>query len=1112
VAKSIKGIQIEIGGNTTSLKKALDDISKTTKSLKTELSHVDKALKLDPRNIELTKQKQQLLNEVIASTKDKLEAMQQAQAEAQRLMSEGTEVNQGEYRRLQREIVTTQEQLRGYENELANIASNLGVIGDQISGFGNKVTGVGKSIMPVSAAVAGLGAAAVKITADFDSSMSQVQATMGITKDAMSEVNDQTVNTMDTLSDLAKKMGTETAFSASECADALNYLALAGYDTQQMCDTLPTVLNLAAAGGIDLASASDMVTDAMSALGMEVSDANKMVDQMAKTSSKTNTSVAQLGEAILTIGSTAKKMKGGTAELNTALGILANSGTKGAEGGTKLRNIIKSLQSPTDKASECLKKLGVNAYDGSGKMRSLNKIFQNLNASMKEMTDEQKDNIINTIFNSRDASAALDLMASAGEKWNELEQAITDCSGAAQQMADTQLDNLKGQLTILKSALEGLAISIGELLMPVVRSIVSHIQNFVNWLNGLSDTSKKIIVLIATVVASIGPLLVIIGKIISAGGALVTGLGKVQGVIVKLQTAALAANTSIGGVLTQGIGKAVEAMKGMGTAVSSAITPLLKMAAPILPIVAAVGALIAIIKHLWDTNEEFRNKVTEIWENLLENIEQFVTGIKERLEGLGIDFEAAIEFIKGVWDGFCRFFAPIIEGAFAQVADTLSAVLDVLTGLLDMFIGLFTGNWEQFFQGIGEIAQAAGEFLFNTFENIGETILGILGISCEDIETTWEDVWEYIKQLPADIWEDITNYCENAFGNIADFFKNAWNNIVSFFKQGIPQFIADVGQWLNELPYNIGVLLGTIIGKVILWKREMVENAKDAIKSFVKEAIENIKAFPDKVKEWFDNTIKKVKEWKDNMKKEAKETAEGFIKSAIDYIKSLPDKIKEWFNNTIEKVKEWKDNMKEKAKEAIEGFIENVVEGAKSIPQKIPEIGKAIVDGIWKGIKDAKRKFVQDVKDFFDGIVDGVKSVLGIASPSKVMAKEVGQWIPKGVASGIEQNENTVNEAMDDMFDNITGRNKLGIQLVPNVDDFELGVINAPVKNNSDFSINILSEIANLLGVINNYMPELVAAAESDRDIYIDKKTLVGSTIHEIDRQIARIQKAKEQG
>ena len=170
--------------------------------------------------------------------------------------------------------------------------------------------------------------------------MSQVQATMGITKDSMSEVNGQSVNTMDTLNDLAKTMGSKTAYSASECAEALNYLALAGYDTQQMVDTLPTVLNLAAAGNIDLASASDMVTDAMSALGMEVSDADKMVDQMAKTASTTNTSVGQLGEGILTIGATAKTVKGGTAELNTALGILANNGIKGAEGGTHLRNVI----------------------------------------------------------------------------------------------------------------------------------------------------------------------------------------------------------------------------------------------------------------------------------------------------------------------------------------------------------------------------------------------------------------------------------------------------------------------------------------------------------------------------------------------------------------------------------------------------------------------------------------------------------------------------------------------------------------------------------------------------------------------------------------------------
>ena len=231
-----------------------------------------------------------------------------------------------------------------------------------------------------------MGTAAVKTTADFDSSMSQVQATMGITKDSMSKVDGQTVNTMDTLRDLAKEMGSKTAYSASECADALNYLALAGYDTQEMCDTLPTVLNLAAAGGIDLASASDMVTDAMSALGMETSDADKMVDQMAKTASSTNTSVGQLGEGILTIGATAKSIKGGTAELNTALGILANNGIKGAEGGTHLRNIILSLQNPTDKAADVMESLGLSVYDSEGNMRSMNDILGDLNTSMEGMT------------------------------------------------------------------------------------------------------------------------------------------------------------------------------------------------------------------------------------------------------------------------------------------------------------------------------------------------------------------------------------------------------------------------------------------------------------------------------------------------------------------------------------------------------------------------------------------------------------------------------------------------------------------------------------------------------------------------------------------------------
>lgn len=220
---------------------------------------------------------------------------------------------------------------------------------------------------------------------------------------------------------------------------------------------------------IDLASASDMVTDAMSALGLKTKDADKMVDQMAKTASSTNTSVGQLGEGILTIGATAKSVKGGTAELNTALGILANNGIKGAEGGTHLRNVILSLQNPTDGAAKTMEKLGVKTYDSEGNMRSLNDILGDLNKSMDGMTSAEKANIIATIFNKTDLASVNALLANTGDTWTDLQTAIENSGGAAQQMADTQLDNLKGQLTILKSAVEGFAISIGETLMPMVK-------------------------------------------------------------------------------------------------------------------------------------------------------------------------------------------------------------------------------------------------------------------------------------------------------------------------------------------------------------------------------------------------------------------------------------------------------------------------------------------------------------------------------------------------------------------------------------------------------------------------------------------------------------------
>ena len=585
MANRIKGITVEIGGDTTKLQTALKGVNGQIKNTQSALKDVEKLLKLDPTNTTLLAQKQKLLTQAIGETKEKLATLKTAAQQANEQLQKG-EITQEQYDALQREIAETEAQLQKLESQASKTnqtLSKIGEVGSKVESFGNGFTNVGKKVSVASAAVTAM--AAVKTAADFESSMSQVQATMGITKDSMSTLDGQSVNTMDALSDLAKEMGAKTAFSASECAEALNYLALAGYDTQEMADTLPTVLNLAAAGGLDLALASDMVTDAMSALGMKTSDANKMVDQMAKTASSTNTSVGQLGEGILTIGATAKTVKGGTAELNTALGILANNGIKGAEGGTHLRNVILSLQSPTDTAAAQMEALGLSVYDSEGNMRSLNDVLGDLNTSMDGMTAEEKANIISKIFNKTDLSSVNALLANTGDTWTDLQTAIENSGGAAQQMADTQLDNLKGQLTILKSAVEGFAISIGDALMPMIKNIVAKIQSFVDWLNNLDEGTRQVIVKVGLFVAALGPFLVILGTVISKVGVAMQAFSKLG---LKL-TSFMSNAGGVSGIM----GKVGAAIGGIS--------------APVVAVVAIIAVLAAAIEQLWRTKEDFRN-------------------------------------------------------------------------------------------------------------------------------------------------------------------------------------------------------------------------------------------------------------------------------------------------------------------------------------------------------------------------------------------------------------------------------------------------------------------------------------------------------------------------
>ena len=364
-----------------------------------------------------------------------------------------------------------------YERGLTGAQSKWNSMGSFIKGGAGKIAKVGGvALAAASGAVVAFGKKSIDAGMAFDSSMSQVAATMGLT---MADLQSD-VKTTDTafgtftgnLREYAQFMGKNTAFSATEAADALNYMALAGYDTQTSMDMLPNVLNLAAAGSMDLAQASDMVTDAQTALGLDIGETTELVDKMAKTSSKSNTSVSQLGEAMLTVGGTAKNMKGGTTELSAALGVLADNGIKGAEGGTALRNVLLGIQSK--KFEKTFGELGVSAYDADGNLRPLNETLADMNTAMEGMTEQEKTKLITNTFNKADLKSVNALLGTSAERWDELTGEIENASGAAQDMADTQLDNLAGDVTLFKSALEGAQIAISDSLNPTLRNLVQE--------------------------------------------------------------------------------------------------------------------------------------------------------------------------------------------------------------------------------------------------------------------------------------------------------------------------------------------------------------------------------------------------------------------------------------------------------------------------------------------------------------------------------------------------------------------------------------------------------------------------------------------------------------
>lgn len=491
--KSIKGITVQIGGETSGLTAALKKADDALRSTQSELKKVQQMLKFDPNNTVLLKQQQTLLNQAIKETADKLKVLQDAYEDVKKANESGA-ITDEQLREYQREIEFTKQKLNSYQQELEKVSKASGDVSDSSEKASKSTEKVGKSaeqaskdfkkyadatksnaadlvkaFAAVAAAILAIGKNALDTGMDFDKAIAKVGATMGFTADELADKESEAAKTMAELRDFTLDMNSQVVFSAEEIGTALNYMALAGYDAEKSMEMLPGILNLSAAGGFEIAEASDAVTDAQSALGLSMEETTALIDKMAKTASKSNTSVEQLAYAILNIGGTAKSLAGGTTELATVLGLLADNGIKGAEGGKHLRNILLSLQKQAENGKIAIGDMAVAVYDANGEMRALPDIFSDINSAMQGMTSASKDAEKIALFNKTDLAAVNALLGTSSERWSDLAGEIDDSAGAAQAMAEVQLDNLAGDLAIMQSAAENAKIAISDKLDPSLR-------------------------------------------------------------------------------------------------------------------------------------------------------------------------------------------------------------------------------------------------------------------------------------------------------------------------------------------------------------------------------------------------------------------------------------------------------------------------------------------------------------------------------------------------------------------------------------------------------------------------------------------------------------------
>lgn len=903
--------------------------------------------------------------------------------------------------------------LRTAQSEADRASKNMATkIGNNITGIGKSMTSVGSTLTKsVTVPLLGIGTAGLKVASDFDSAMSGVKAISGATGEEF-----------DALRAKAIELGGSTAFSANEVAEAMTEMAKAGWDSQQILDGMGGVLDAAAASGENLGTVSTIVADAITGFGLEAKESTRIADLLTQAANSGTIGINDLGESFKYIAPVAGSMGLSIEDVTTALSAMSMSGIKGSQAGTSLRGVLTRMVKPTDQVAAAMDKLGIVLTNSDGTFKSLDKILLEMRGSFSGLTDEQKTYYAATLAGQEGMSGLLSLLNISQEEYDEIAASMDNATGVAQETAAVMRDNLAADVEELGGSLESLAITLAEHIIPHLRTFVQWLTELVGKFAALDPETQKTILKFAGIAAVIGPVILILGKLVTGIGSIISAFGKLKA--------------------------AIPAIKGGLVAIKGAIAGI---SAPVAAVIAVIVALVAAFATLWKTNEEFRNKMTAIWNQIKGTFDKLCQGIVDRLNKLGFDFENIGEVLSAIWKGFCDLLAPYFEGVFQYIADTFDTIVNVILGILDFFIAIFTGDWEGAWDAIKGIFESVWNGIVAWFQNIGNTLLGMLDVVLGWFGTTWDETWTNIKQFFVDIWNGITSFFSNVINsikmavsnfittiinffaqlptNIANFITNAYNSVVTWVSNMVAKaremgqnFLNAVVSFFTNLPYKVGYFIGSTLTNIVIWVGNMVTKAREMGTNFLNTVVSFFTQLPGKILQFITSAFNNVQIWATNMVNKAREMGTNFINNVVSFFTQLPGKVLQFITSAFNNVQIWATNMANKARETGTNFINNVVSFMQQLPGKI----KQYLDSAINNLKTWVAQMGQKGKEAVQSLINNVMSAAsGIAS--KVMS--IGSDIVSGVWNGIKGAAGWFKDQVEGFFSGIVDgvKDALGI-------------------------------------------------------------------------------------